>query len=170
MIGTGDPPPGGRSRSGNKNAPPCGRKSAFFAFSAHAKPRPSIWKKAPLTGPIQPKRRTQLFLLSDPPHPWIYFDYDPGPLFCVHLQVSMFFFIIAPQKIGVNPKPWIYRNFYNAIHKQNTPPGVAAHRKGCFVWILPWCEEESCYLGSGCGPASHGKSITAFTIQFVKKL
>ena len=42
--------------------------------------------------------------------------------------------------------------------------------KGCFVWILPWCEEESCYTGNGCGPASHGKSITAFTIQFVKKL
>ena len=47
---------------------------------------------------------------------------------------------------------------------------VAAHEKGCFAWILPWCEEESCYLGSGCGPASHGKSITAFTIHFVKKL
>ena len=44
------------------------------------------------------------------------------------------------------------------------------HREGCFAWILPWCEEESCYLGSGCGPASHGKSITAFTIHFVKKL
>ena len=56
------------------------------------------------------------------------------------------------------------------LPKQNTLFRVAAHEKGCFVWILPWCEEESCYTGNGCGPASHGKSITAFTIQFVKKL
>ncbi|WP_179859017.1 hypothetical protein [Faecalibacterium langellae] len=32
------------------------------------------------------RRRAQAFLLSDPPHPWVYFDYDPGPLSCVHLQ------------------------------------------------------------------------------------
>ena len=31
--------------------------------------------------------KTQLFLFSDPPRRWFYFDYDPGPFFCVHLQV-----------------------------------------------------------------------------------
>ena len=54
---------------------------------------------------------TQLFLFSDPPRRWFYFDYDPGPFSCVHLQVFIFIFIIAPPKNGVNPKPWIYRNF-----------------------------------------------------------
>ena len=83
---------------------------------------------------------------------------------------AMSFFIIAPQKNGVNPKACFYKDFYCILHRQNTLPGVAAHREGCFAWILPWCEEESCYLGIGCGPASHGKSITAFTIHFVKKL
>ena len=57
------------------------------------------------------RRRTQLFLLSDPPRRCFVLDYDPGPLFCVHLLWSLDIFIIAPQKNGVNPKPWIYRNF-----------------------------------------------------------
>ena len=58
----------------------------------------------------------------------------------------------------------------NCPEKQNTLSGVAARQKECSAWILPWCEEESCYLGNGCGPASHVRSITAFTIHFVKKL
>ena len=131
------------------------------------------------------KRRTQYFLLSDLPHRWSYFDYDQGPLSCVHLPVfvnsaaaapapgaalAISFFIIAPQKNGVNPKARFCKDFYGVLQKQNALLRVAAHREGCFAWILPWCEEESCYLGSGCGPASHGKSITAFTIHFVKKL
>lgn len=84
--------------------------------------------------------------------------------------LAISFFIIAPQKKGVNPKAKFCKDFYGVLQKQNTLLRVAAHREGCFAWILPWCEEESCYLGSGCGPASHGKSITAFTIHFVKKL
>ena len=162
-----------RSAAGNA------AKSAFPRTQNRAFP---MFRKALLSRSPARKRRTQLFLLSDPPHPWIYFDYDPGPLFCVHLQTVQkpfhwltSVFIIAPQKNTVNPKPWIYRNFYRRIPapykpKQNALPDVAAHRRGRSVWILPWCEEESCYLGIGCGPASHGKSITAFTSDFMKKL
>ena len=88
--------------------------------------------KAPPGLSLLTQTRTQLLLFSDPPRRWFYFDYDPGPLFCVHLQKihvpgaskrlaaarrSMFFFIIAPQKNGVNPKPWIYRNFILPKHK-----------------------------------------------------
>ena len=64
---------------------------------------------------------TQLFLFSDPPRRWFYFDYDPGPFSCVHLQVFIFIFIIAPPKIGVNPKPWIYRNFILQKHRTRFP-------------------------------------------------
>ena len=35
---------------------------------------------------------------------------------------------------------------------KNTLFRVAAHEKGCFVWILPWCEEESCYSGKRLRP------------------
>lgn len=152
----------------------------FPRTQSRAFPMPGLFSKPPGA-----KRRTQYFLLSDLPHRWIYFDYDQGPLSCVHLPVfvnsaaaapapgaalAISFFIIAPQKNGVNPKARFCKDFYGVLQKQNTLLCVAAHREGCFAWILPWCEEESCYLGSGCGPASHGKSITAFTIHFVKKL
>ena len=149
----------------------CAHKAAPFSLPIHGR----VCLKKTLCPLCSAKKASvnAAFLFSDPLHPWIYFDYDPGPLFCVHLQMFQNFitvFIIAPQKKTVNPYPHIYRNFYFSIQKQNTLSGIAAYRKGCSVWILPWCEEESCYLGIGCGPASHGKSITAFTIQFVKKL
>lgn len=151
----------------------------FPRTQSRAFPMPGLFK------PPGAKRRTQYLLLSDLPHRWSYFDYDQGPLSCVHLPVfvnsaaaaptpgtalAISFFIIAPQKNGVNPKARFCKDFYGVLQKQNTLLRVAAHGEGCFAWILPWCEEESCYLGSGCGPASHGKSITAFTIHFVKKL
>ena len=170
------------------------QKQPFPRTQSRAFPMPGAFYKPPGA-----KRRTQYFLLSDLPHRWSYFDYDQGPLSCVHLPVfvnsvapapgaalAISFFIIAPQKNGVNPKARFCKDFYRkarnqcniqtaylqygVLQKQNTLLRVAAHREGCFAWILPWCEEESCYLGSGCGPASHGKSITAFTIHFVKKL
>ena len=149
----------------------------FPRTQSRAFPMPGLFK------PPDAKRRTQYFLLSDLPHRWIYFDYDQGPLSSDPLPVfvnsaapapgaalAISFFIIAPQKYGVNPKAKFCKDFCSVLQKQNTLLRVAAHREGCFAWILPWCEEESCYLGSGCGPASHGKSITAFTIEFVKKL
>jgi hypothetical protein len=160
--------------------PECRKSSRFRARKAAPFLCRGLFSKPP-----DAKRRTQYFLLSDLPHRWIYFDYDQGPLSCVHLPVfvnsaaaapapgaalAIFFFIIAPQKNGVNPKAKFCKDFYGVLQKQNTLLRVAAHREGCFAWILPWCEEESCYLGSGCGPTSHGKSITAFTIHFVKKL
>ena len=129
--------------------------------------------KAPPGLSLLTQTRTQLLLFSDPPRRWFYFDYDPGPLFCVHLQKihvpgafkrlaaarrSMFFFIIAPQKNGVNPKPPIYQNFA----KQNTLFRVAAHEKGCFAWILPWCEEESCYLGKRLRPRFPWQKYNSF--------
>ena len=157
---------------------------------------------------------TQLFLFSDPPRRWFYFDYDPGPFSCVHLQVFIFIFIIAPPKIGVNPKPWIYRNFIlqkqrthfslrektvwqspqplpscrqknisaenaNAPQRhrkivfcQNkTPSSVLRHtEKGVLFGYCLGVRRNHVTWVSGCGPASHGKSITAFTIEFVKKL
>ena len=75
---------------------------------------------------------------------------------------SIFFFIIAPQKNTVNPKPWIYRNFI----KQNTPSGIAAYRKGRFVWILPWCEEESCYSGKRLRPHFPWQKYNSFHNSF----
>ena len=77
------------------------------------------------------KRRTQYFLLSDLPHRWSYFDYDQGPLSCVHLPVfvnsaapapgaalAISFFIIAPQKNGVNPKARFCKDFYRKARNQ----------------------------------------------------
>ncbi len=77
------------------------------------------------------KRRTQYFLLSDLPHQWSYFDYDQGPLSCVHLPVfvnsaapapgaalAISFFIIAPQKNGVNPKARFCKDFYRKARNQ----------------------------------------------------
>ena len=109
---------GGRSRSGNKNAPPhAARKPPFpraqnraFLLLFCGKKR----LKKTLCRSSQRKRRTQLLLLSDPPRRAFGLDYDPGPLFCVHLpffQNPITVFIIAPQKNRVNPKPCIYSNF-----------------------------------------------------------
>ena len=60
--------------------------------------------------------------------------------------------------IRVNPKPPIYQNFA----KQNTLFRVAAHEKGCFAWILPWCEEESCYLGKRLRPRFPWQKYNSF--------
>ena len=105
-----------------KNAPPClpecrkrrilRTQSCAFLCSVLRKDTP--WKRCFSAGLSEGGERlgeTQLFLFSDPPRRWFYFDYDPGPFSCVHLQVFIFIFIIAPPKNGVNPKPWIYRNF-----------------------------------------------------------
>jgi len=92
--------------------PECRKCSRFRARKA----APFLYRG--LFKPPDAKRRTQYFLLSDLPHRWIYFDYDQGPLSCVHLPVfvnsaaaapapgaalAISFFIIAPQKNGVNP-------------------------------------------------------------------
>ena len=90
-----------------KNALPCRTETAV---STRTKPRLSLLllrKSAPQKAPCpltRRKRRTQLFLFSDPPHRCSGLDYDPGPLFCVHLQNFLFGnsekfpfnFIIAP--------------------------------------------------------------------------
>ena len=39
---------------------------------------------------------------------------------------------------------------------------VAAHEKGCFAWILPWCEEESCYLGKRLRPRFPWQKYNSF--------
>jgi hypothetical protein len=65
------------------------------AVSAHAKLRLSrsgcFFRKPP-----DAKRRAQYFLLSDLPHRWIYFDYDQGPLSCVHLPFFANYMAAAP--------------------------------------------------------------------------
>ena len=90
-------------------------------------------KKLVCYKPPGAKRRTQYFLLSDLPHRWSYFDYDQGPLSCVHLPVfvnsvaaapapgaalAISFFIIAPQKNGVNPKARFCKDFYRKARNQ----------------------------------------------------
>ena len=155
--------------------------------------------KAPPGLSLLTQTRTQLLLFSDPPRRWFYFDYDPGPFSCVHLQVFIFIFIIAPQKNGVNPKPWIYRNFILPSHnfcrtasikrfplnlpeqsggikkmffaQSKTPFSALRHtEKGVLFGYCLGVRRNHVTWVSGCGPASHGKSITAFTIEFVKKL
>ena len=105
FYGTGAAPvSGGRSRSGNKNAPlhaarkppfPRAQNRAFLLLFCGKK----RLKKA-LCRSSQRKRRTQLLLLSDPPRRAFGLDYDPGPLFCVHLLGLLknltYRFIIAP--------------------------------------------------------------------------
>jgi hypothetical protein len=96
------------------------QKQPFPRTQSRAFPIPGLFK------PPDAKRRTQYFLLSDLPHRWIYFDYDQGPLSCVHLPVfinsaaaapapgaalAISFFIIAPQKNGVNPKAKFCKDF-----------------------------------------------------------
>ena len=152
-----------------KNAPPClpeCRKRRILRTQSRAFLCSVLRKDAPLKRCFSARLseggerlgKTQLFLFSDPPRRWFYFDYDPGPFSCVHLQVFIFIFIIAPQKNGVNPKPPIYQNFA----KQNTLFRVAAHEKGCFAWILPWCEEESCYLGKRLRPRFPWQKYNSF--------
>ena len=147
------------------------QKQPFPRTQSRAFPIPGLFK------PPDAKRRTQYFLLSDLPHRWIYFDYDQGPLSCVHLPIfvnsaaaapapgaalAISFFIIAPQKNGVNPKAKFCKDFYGVLQKQNTLLRVAAHREGCFAWILPWCEEESCYLGKRLRPRFPWQKYNSF--------
>ena len=52
-----------------------------------------------------------------------------------------------------------------------TPFSVLRHtEKGVLLGYCLGVRRNHVTWVSGCGPASHGKSITAFTIQFVKKL
>ena len=141
---------GGCSRSGNKKTrrpvPECRKCSRFRARKA----APFLCRG--LFKPPDAKRRTQYFLLSDLPHRWIYFDYDQGPLSCVHLPVfvnsaaaapapgaalAISFFIIAPQKNGVNPKAKVLQRFLRRLHRNKTPFSVLRHtEKGV---LLGYC-------------------------------
>ena len=104
------------------------QKQPFPRTQSRAFPMPGAFYKPPGA-----KRRTQYFLLSDLPHRWSYFDYDQGPLSCVHLPVfvnsaaaapapgaalAISFFIIAPQKKGVNPKARFCKDFYRKARNQ----------------------------------------------------
>jgi len=86
---------GGCSRSGNKKRAARRRNAAKQPFprtqSRRAFPIPGLFSKPP-----DAKRRTQYFLLSDLPHRWIYFDYDQGPLSCVHLPFFANYMAAAP--------------------------------------------------------------------------
>lgn len=110
------------------------QKQPFPRTQSRAFPCRGLFSKPP-----DAKRRTQYFLLSDLPHRWIYFDYDQGPLSCVHLPVfvnsaaavpapgaalAISFFIIAPQKNGVNPKAKFCKDFYRASYRNKTPFSV----------------------------------------------
>ena len=106
----------------------------FPRTQSRAFPMPGAFYKPPGA-----KRRTQYFLLSDLPHRWSYFDYDQGPLSCVHLPVfansaaaapapgaalAISFFIIAPQKRGSTlkrgfAKIFIARQEISATFKQH---------------------------------------------------
>jgi hypothetical protein len=101
---------GGRSRSGNKNAPlHAARKLLFLSAQNRAFLLLFCGKKRlkkTLCRSSQRKRRTQLLLLSDPPRRAFGLDYDPGPLFCVHLP----FF-----------KNLLNRFYYSAAKKQGQP-------------------------------------------------
>ncbi len=179
--------------------------------SAHTKPRlPSAlfcgkthrWKRCFSAGLSEGGERlgkTQLFLFSDPPRRWFYFDYDPGPFSCVHLQVFIFIFIIAPQKTGstlnhgftgilfykntdliflsretTGRKTFLPRTptHCSGIGRQNKTPSSVLRRtkKGVLFGYCLGVRRNHVTWESGCGPASHGKSITAFTFDFVKKL
>ena len=157
------------------------QKQPFPRTQSRAFPMPGAFYKPPGA-----KRRTQYFLLSDLPHRWSYFDYDQGPLSCVHLPVfvnsaaaapapgaalAISFFIIAPQKKGVNPKAKFCKDFYKVSYRNKTPFSVLRHtEKGVLLGYCLGVRRNHVTWVSGCGPASHGKSITAFTIEFVKKL
>jgi len=125
--------------------PECRKSSRFRARKA----APFLCRG--LFKPPDAKRRTQYFLLSDLPHRWIYFDYDQGPLSCVHLPVfvnstaaapapgtalAISFFIIAPQKNGVNPKAKFCKDFYGVLgqftrnYTQTTKRGLLTTNKG----------------------------------------
>ena len=133
-----------------KNAPPGAgmpQKQPFPRTQSRAFPMPGAFYKPPGA-----KRRTQYFLLSDLPHRWSYFDYDQGPLSCVHLPVfvnsaaaapapgaalAISFFIIAPQKKGVNPKARFCKDFYKVSYRNKTPFSVLRHtEKGV---LLGYC-------------------------------
>ena len=116
------------------------RKAAPFLFRG-------LFNKPP-----DAKRRAQYFLLSDLPHRWSYFDYDQGPLSCVHLPVfvnsaaaapapgaalAISFFIIAPSKKRVNPKANFCKDFYKVSRRNKTPFSVLRHtEKGV---LLGYC-------------------------------
>ena len=126
--------------------PECRKSSHFRARKA----APFLCRG--LFKPPGAKRRTQYFLLSDLPHRWSYFDYDQGPLSCVHLPVfvnfaaaapapgaalAISFFIIAPQKKGVNPKAKFCKDFYKVSYRNKTPFSVLRHtEKGV---LLGYC-------------------------------
>ena len=127
--------------------PECRKSSRFRARKAAPFLCRRLFRKPPGA-----KRRAQYFLLSDLPHRWSYFDYDQGPLSCVHLPVfvnsaaaapapgaalAISFFIIAPQKNGVNPKANFYKDFYKVSRRNKTPFSVLRHtEKGV---LLGYC-------------------------------
>ena len=93
---------------------------------------------------------TQLFLFSDPPRRWFYFDYDPGPLSCVHLHKFKILSFLALQAYYISlkmPGQPCKRSISGILPYKNTqrpPRCLRLHRKGRCVRILLWCEEESC--------------------------
>ena len=64
-----------------------------------------------------------------------------------------------------------FAKIFTASYRNKTPFSVLRHtEKGVLLGYCLGVRRNHVTWVSGCGPASHGKSITAFTIEFVKKL
>jgi len=129
------PQPQGRTR------PVCTRRAAPLLYGSRTADTPLF--------SVQ-KRRTQHLSRSFRPHHSIVFDYDPGPLSCVHLHKFKILSFLALQVYYISlkmPGQPCKRSISGILPYKNTqrpPRCLRLHRKGRCVRILLWCEEESC--------------------------
>lgn len=145
------PVSGGHSRI-NAKAPLLHRRlRAAHAPSARAELRPFVRQPDSRHPAVQrTKRRTQHLSRSFRPHHSIVFDYDPGPLSCVHLHKFKILSFLALQAYYISlkmPGQPCKRSISGILPYKNTqrpPRCLRLHWKGRCVRILLWCEEESC--------------------------